>query len=113
MEPATTDNQLRIPWRSQRTLDDLFAEWLQSDIGRAIYVEAASRALQLRARGVVRYGIGAICESIRYDWTLAGRLGVDADGFKVNNNHRSRLARRLMAEHPDLVGMFEVRRLST
>jgi hypothetical protein len=53
-----------------------------------------------------RFGIGAIWESIRYDFTL--RLSGD-DMFRLNNNHRAFLAREIMRNEVDLAGFFELR----
>ncbi len=89
-------------------LDDLFETWLATPVGRRLAVEAERRALVLHGQGVRHWGIGAIWESIRFDWTIAG--DPDAE-FKANNNHRSRLARRIMGQNPTLSGFFELRRL--
>ena len=67
------------------------------------------RALALRDRGVRRYGIAGLFEAARYARTHS--LGRDDEGFALNNSYRSRLARRLMADHPELDGMFETREL--
>jgi len=89
-------------------LDRDFERWLSTEWGQRLAREATARALELQRRGVSHYGIGAIWESIRFDWTLRG---YPADDFKANNNHRSRLARKIMAEHPELAGFFETRQL--
>lgn len=93
-----------------RTLDDKFRQWLLTTNGRRVKAEVAHRALLLRRRGVAHYGIGAIFESIRFDYA-AGLLGKDPEGYRLNNNYRSRLARLLADEHPELRGFFEERRL--
>ena len=67
---------------------------------------AANRA------GRRRIGIGMLFEVLRWEWTLAG-LPDDAEEFKLNNNYRSRYARLIMADHPALRGLFEVRELKT
>ncbi len=59
-----------------------------------------------------RIGIGMLFEVLRWEWTIAG-LPDDAEEFKLNNNYRSRYARLIMAEHPDLDGLFELRELKT
>jgi hypothetical protein len=67
-------------------------------------------ALEVKRRGLIHYGIAAIIERAR--WELNVTISVlDGEDFKINNNYRSRYARKLMAEVPDLVGFFRVRDL--
>jgi hypothetical protein len=74
-----------------------------------VEAEVIRRARALLARGVRRYGIAGIWEAIRYDNALA--LDGEAGAWKVNNSYRSLLARRLMAAHPELAGLFRTRDL--
>lgn len=67
------------------------------------------RARLLLARGRKRYGIAALIEAIRYDWSI--RLDGEPGGPRLNNSHRSLLARKVMAENADLEGFFETREL--
>jgi hypothetical protein len=85
-----------------------FREWIAGPDGRRVEAEAVRRARAVRARGLEHFGVAAIFESIRYDWTV-GLLG-DED-YRLNNNHRSFMARHLMREYPDLAGLFELRML--
>ena len=97
----------RIPFDPIETAADLaFKRWLESDQGRRIANETLNRALRLHSRGVRHFGLKAIFESIRFDWAVGGE---DDTGFKVNNTHAPRLARKLMEEHPGLDGLFETR----
>ena len=91
------------------TLDERFEEWLKTENGKAVFHEAAARARALLARGYKHFGIKAICEAIRYERAQA--VGPDAEGYVVNNNYSSRLARRIMAIYPELKGFFETRDL--
>lgn len=45
-----------------------------------------------------RFGIGALCEVVR--WKMRNVEG--RTGFKLNNNHRAAFARRLIREHPEV-----------
>lgn len=85
-----------------------FAEWIETPDGRRVEGECLRRARALMARGVEHFGISALFESIRYDWKV-GLLGDEE--YRLNNNHRSHMARRLMEFYPDLEGFFEVREL--
>jgi hypothetical protein len=59
----------------------------------------------LRRMGGRKCGIGALFERMRWEIQLA----TSDPEFKVNNNFRAFYARLLMANHPELVGMFELR----
>lgn len=96
-------------WRSRGTLQERYEEWRLSSHGKAVIAAVTEAALRLRRRGFAHYGIAALFEAARYTYAL--RVGPDAEGFKLNNNWRSRLARDLMAEYPELEGFFELREL--
>jgi hypothetical protein len=65
-------------------------------------------AYELRGKGYRRYGISALWERLRWHFQIEVGLGED---FKLNNNFRSRYARKIMQERPDLDGFFEIREL--
>lgn len=73
-----------------------------------VYRELAALARQWKAAGHNKVGMAALFEVLRWQRGLATR---DVDGFKLNNNFRSRYARLLMANEPDLNGFFETREL--
>lgn len=89
------------------SLDEQFAIWITTPHGQEVYRAVLSRAYRLKRAGIEHYGVGAICEAIRFSYAI--RRGPEA--WKVNNNWRSRLARLAMREHPDLEGFFEIREL--
>ena len=74
-----------------------------------MYEAVRTAAFRIRERGFRHYGIGALWEAARYAYAL--RVGPDADGWKINNDWRSRMARELMDAEPDLSGLFELRTL--
>lgn len=92
-----------------RPLDVQYSEWRASEDGRATASAVRSAALRLLARGFTHYGIAALWEAARY--TRALDVGPDGQGFKLNNNWTSRMARELMAAEPALAGFFELREL--
>lgn len=59
------------------------------------------------AAGRKRIGIGALYERMRWE-TWVTTTGPE---FKLNDHHRSRYARLMMAQEPDLAGVFETRAL--
>jgi hypothetical protein len=84
-----------------------FEAWVGTHDGLTILYEISRRATVLKARGFQHYGIKAIFEAVRYDRDI--QVGPDIDGYKLNNNHTSFLARRIMERYPDLRGFFETR----
>lgn len=90
-------------------LQERFEEWLETPEGRYLHREMVARARALYARGWRHYGAGALAEAIRFDVNV--RVAAADGGFKFNNDYRSRLARRIMAEEPELDGFFETRAL--
>ena len=56
-------------------------------------------------------GIARLVEIVR--WEMDIKIAPTGDGFKINNNFRSRYARKIMEENHDLAGIFEVRELQT
>jgi hypothetical protein len=90
------------------TIDERFAEWMDTRDGQAVYAEFVRRALLLQARGRGHYGADAIIQAIRYDYAIR----LDGDGaFRINDHYTSRLARLAMREVPQLRGMFDLREL--
>ena len=55
-----------------------------------------------------RYGIGGLWERLRWHFHIEQGLG---DDFKLNNDFRSRYARLLLEDHPELGAFFELREL--
>ena len=72
-----------------------------------VYATLVRLARDARRRGFRRIGIGMLYEVARWEIALATN---DAD-FKLNNNWRSRFARLIEKQEPDLAGMFEMREL--
>ena len=90
------------------TTEEGFRAWLLTAEGLRISSEFIRLARALKDRGCQRYGAKAVCEYIRFNRALKeGR-----DGFKLNNNVTSRLARWAMQTYPDLAGFFETRTLT-
>lgn len=54
------------------------------------------------------YGIGAVFERIR--WHLDVETN-DPDGWKINNNYRSRYVRLLEEQYPEFLGFYRKRKL--
>lgn len=74
----------------------------------AVYKALVERAREWKYQGHRKCGIGMLFELFRWD---SGITFGPNDGFKLNNNYRSRYARLIMANEPDLDGFFETRQL--
>jgi hypothetical protein len=88
------------------TLQERFEEWLATQDGLETYRMVVTRAYNLRRQGFKHYSMKALWESIRLDRDLSAGPG---QAFKLNNDYTSRMARRVMADYPDLDGFFEIR----
>lgn len=73
-----------------------------------VYATLVRLARQYRARVGVTPGIGMLWEVMR--WQLAMETRTDG-AFKLNNDYRSRYARRIMQGEADLADAFETRQL--
>ena len=104
----TTQTELKLDTLSK--LETAFLAWAATEKGLYVICETIYRARQLIRNGFVTYGIAGIYEAIRYDRSIA--IGVDIDGYKLNNNHKAYLARHIMAKCPDLDGFFTCRGLA-
>jgi len=62
------------------------------------------RKAQKYAKAGQRFGIGALCEEVRWHMHLEG-----IDGFKVNNNIRAALARQMIRQFPNVRKYLEIR----
>lgn len=91
----------------RKTIDERCAEF---DVAHPeVYAELRRLALEAVRRGRRRIGIAQLVEVAR--WNLA--TSAKADGYKINNDFRSRWARRLSAECPELRDVFEIREVRT
>lgn len=74
-----------------------------------VYRFLEQRARQAHAAGRTRIGINLLLELFRWH-TLMTTTG---DVFKVNNNYAPLYARMILANNPDLEGLFVLRRMRT
>lgn len=73
-----------------------------------VYTYLVELAFSAFNRGFRHYGIGALWERMRWHFHIEEDR---AEEFKLNNNYRSRYARKIIAEHPALEEFFEIRAL--
>lgn len=80
-----------------------YLQWRESDHGKEVYRRAKKIVKQMIDAGWTHYSAQMIVMTVRHKLNLA--TGADTDGWKVNNNYTSYLARELML-HPDIPGNF-------
>lgn len=98
--------QLALPFgEEQLTTAEQFARF-DRDNTRVYELLARFARQWIEQTGGKRIGIGALFERLRWEVVLTTS---DPD-FKLNNNYRPFYARKLMAQEPDLAGLFEVRK---
>lgn len=69
-----------------------------------VFEELRHLALSLKKRGQTHYGMAALWEVMRYNFTIKHPQAV----AKFPNNHRAYYARLLMLLEPKLEGFFEI-----
>jgi len=89
----------------KRLLSERFAAFHRDN--PRVYVELVRLAKHARRQGRARIGIGMLWEVMRWHFFLE----TTDDDFKLNNDFRSRYARLMMNDEPELAGCFEVREL--
>lgn len=80
------------------------ARWMKDN--PAVMKLLEEYALHAWAAGV-KVGIALLVERVRWLGVVERR---DAEGYKINNNHRAEIARELMRRRPQLINTFETRR---
>lgn len=103
---AARPPQRALPGESR--VERAFREWIESPAGRHVEAEVARLALEDQAAGDRRGEINLYLALVR---RASRGLTKDREGFVCNNNHRSLLARRLMASRPELQDFFRTRDL--
>jgi hypothetical protein len=73
-----------------------------------VYQSLVRMARELKAKGIHHYGIAALWEVLRYDWTL--RTADPNSQLKLCNDYRAFYAREIMLRVPDLDGFFTTRK---
>lgn len=66
-------------------------------------------ARQARAAGRQRVGMQMLLERVR--WYATVEVADPTSDFRINNDYGAHYARLIMAEYPDLDGVFELREL--
>ncbi|MDO8357256.1 MAG: hypothetical protein Q7U76_12770 [Nitrospirota bacterium] len=85
-------------------LERAYRKWRDSNQkAYDLYVRFAKEALHCGKR----FSISLLTERIR--WEAKMTMGKDEEGYRINNNFRAYLARDLMEQCPELIGIIETR----
>lgn len=75
-----------------------------------VYRNLVSLSWQIRNKDpLAQVGIDMVYAQLRWQYIM--KTEIREDEYKLNNNHTSRYARLIMAQEPDLHGLFVTRRL--
>jgi hypothetical protein len=74
-----------------------------------VFAKLLEIARDLRGRGIQKAGIALLFERLRWLSTVR----TEGDRYALNNSYRAWYARELMAQAPDLAGLFDVRESAT
>ena len=102
---------------NQPMLDIFFTDRIESAFNDfhaehpEVYSQLVRLAREWRSHGQRKLGIATLFEKLRWEWHTNNLQ--DATGYKLNNNYRALYARKIMAENPDLDGLFETRERTT
>lgn len=96
--------QYEFNW-DEKTIQSQFEEFHRKH--PEVYAYLVELAFAAYNKGFRHYGIGALWERMRWHFNIER----DQGDFKLNNNYRSRYARKIIAEHPVLEEFFEIRAL--
>lgn len=99
-------DQLQMDWdHREDRIDREFAAFHAEN--PSVMTELVRLTREARTRGLQRVGMKMLFEVVRWDHALR----TSGSAFRLNNNFTSRYARAIMAAHPDLAGVYEVREL--
>lgn len=96
----------QLAFTLEQTIQDRFEEFHAQN--PHVYEGLVKLARQARQRGHDRIGIELLFAVLRWEHMMQT---TGENGYRLNDHFTARYARKLMAENPDLDGLFETRRL--
>jgi hypothetical protein len=107
MDTTAEPEKVHPASRRAKTIEARFREFHEAN--PLVYTNLVRLAREAKDKGHNRISIGMLWEVLRWNKLIAV---VDATSrYELNDNYRSRMARLIMQQEPDLDGMFEVREL--
>lgn len=90
-----------------RVEDEWEALYEFDDRNPEVYDALVEMARDAKRRGHTRLGMASLWEVLRYrqDLTVEG-----TEGYRLNNDLRALMARKIMEHEPDLAGFFTIRK---
>jgi hypothetical protein len=73
-----------------------------------VYAYLVSQCRSLRAAGWRHFGIRCLWERMRWHFQVERQMGEE---YKLNDQFTSRYVRKLVKEHPEFEGLFELREI--
>jgi hypothetical protein len=93
-----------------KTIQEAFEDYHRAN--PQVYAELVEMARKARAEGAERLAIGMLWEVLRWRHkTYLPRRDPSQEVYMLNDHYRSRYARLIMDQEPELDGLFEIRRL--
>ena len=102
-------SQQELDWGAGTKTDRDFEEFHEAN--PVVYLELAKLARQAKQRGLGRVGIRMLWERLRWHFAVEVTPTPGTEPFRLNDHLTSRYARLLMAQEPDLRGLFETREI--
>jgi len=84
--------------------------WVFHRQNQKVYETLKRLAMTMWQKGRKQIGVGMLWEVLR--WEMYLETSPDAE-YKLNNSYRSRYARLLMLQEPELANLFETRELKS
>jgi hypothetical protein len=100
-------NTVKMHFEGLRGMDKSF--WEHHSANPGIFDRLVEYTYRAKNKGYEHHGIGALFEILRWE---DATIRAEYRNYKMCNNHRSRYARLIMINHPNLVGFFRVKSLS-
>ena len=88
--------------------EQMDSDFVRSCDNPTVYPQFRMLAVKLKAKGIDRWGAKAIWEVLRYEMAL--KSVSSGEKYALNNNHVSRLARKLMAAKSPMILLASLRR---
>ena len=107
MEPDASPQKIHHATRRAKSIDARFRAF--HDGNPQVYTLLVTLAREARDKGHNRISIGMLWEVVRWNRLVA--VLDTSSRYELNDNYRSRYARLIMEQEPDLDGIFEVREL--
>ena len=98
MRPQPVQHVLPLERKTAEPVVDWRVDFERWKVRQPSVWRAVQRAFVAAANRLPRFGIGLVCERVR--WQIAVEWG-QSGALKINHNHRAHMARELMRLYPE------------